>query len=377
MAVARVRLGAVGCGGFARFALQHFLRVPGVELEAVADLRPEAARETARRFGARVVEDPEALLAARGVDCIYLATPPHLHAAQALRALRAGKHLLVEKPLALDEEAAMEMIRLAGERGLLLGVDQMQRHNPLFETVKELIDSGLLGAVLHGYFENYASDEDLPPGHWFWNPAQSGGIFIEHGVHFFDLFSGWLGPGRVVAAQAVERPLPGGGVVTGQVQCTVRYRSGPLVNFYHGFHQPHVLDRQELRLLFERGQVTLEGWVPTRLRLAALVGDREEEGLRRILPRAVETRRERFPEGLRRCRGRFKEFDAKGRIEWEIGGGTGKLERYGEMLRDLFADQIAWIRDRSHRCKVTAADGLEALALAVRATDMAREESGK
>ena len=64
----------------------------------------------------------------------------------------------------------------------------------------------MLGEVLHGSFENYASDENLPAEHWFWDRAKSGGIFVEHGVHFFDLFAGWLGPGRVEAAQVGVRP---------------------------------------------------------------------------------------------------------------------------------------------------------------------------
>ena len=120
----------------------------------------------------------------------------------------------------------------------------------------------MLGELLHGYFENYASDESLPPDHWFWDRAKSGGIFIEHGVHFFDLFAGWLGRGhgrRGAGGAAARAPA-----IEDQVQCTVRYGDGVLVNFYHGFTQPGRMDRQELRLVFERGDVTLYDWVPTR-----------------------------------------------------------------------------------------------------------------
>jgi predicted dehydrogenase len=78
----------------------------------------------------------------------------------------------------------------------------------------------------------------LPPEHWFWDRAKSGGIVIEHGVPFFDPFAGWLGPGEVVAAQATYRSgtEPGSGIED-QVQATVRYAGDVLVNFYHGFHQ--------------------------------------------------------------------------------------------------------------------------------------------
>ena len=96
----------------------------------------------------------------------------------------------------------------------------MQRYNPLFDQVARLVESRVLGEVLHGSFENYASDENLPADHWFWDRTKSGGIFVEHGVHFFDLFAGWLGAGRVEAAQVGVRP---GTAIEEHAASTVRY----------------------------------------------------------------------------------------------------------------------------------------------------------
>ena len=73
----------------------------------------------------------------------------------------------------------------------------MQRYNPLYDVIAALIQTKCFGELLHGHFENDASDENLPPEHWFWDRSKSGGIFIEHGVHFFDTFAGWLGTGIV------------------------------------------------------------------------------------------------------------------------------------------------------------------------------------
>src|SRR6266481_8270239 len=104
--------------------------------------------------------------------------------------------------------------------------------------VQQLVEKRPLEELLRGYFENYASDENLPAQHWFWDREKSGGIFIEHGVHFFDMFSGWLGAGEVVAAQRTLRPhVPlshrmgeGSGVrasgIEEQVNCSVRYANG-------------------------------------------------------------------------------------------------------------------------------------------------------
>ena len=153
------------------------------------------------------------------------------------------------------------------QRGLLLATNLMQRYNPLFDAVGELLKRKPLGELLHAYFENYACDESLPAEHWFWDRSKSGGIFVEHGVHFFDLFAGWLGPGKVEAAQVCVRP---GTTIEDQVQCTVRYGDGVLVNFYHGFTQLGRMDRQELRLVFERGDVRLEEWIPVRATIHAV-----------------------------------------------------------------------------------------------------------
>ena len=123
---------------------------------------------------------------------VYIATPPFLHYQQSKMALLAGKHVICEKPAALHVKEAEELVRLAKSSNLLYVVNLMQRYNPLYDIVKKIIDEKLLGNFLHGFFENYASDENLKCDHWFWDEEKSGGIFIEHGVHFFDMFSGWL-----------------------------------------------------------------------------------------------------------------------------------------------------------------------------------------
>ena len=146
----------------------------------------------------------------------------------------------------------------------MLVANLMQRYNPLYDAVKRLIQSQTLGDLLHGYFENYASDENLPPEHWFWDRSRSGGIFIEHGVHFFDLFAGWLGAGTVVAAERSIRPgLIAADRRAGPVHGALRSDgAGQLLSRLS--IRPARMDRQELRLVFERGDVTLFDWVPTR-----------------------------------------------------------------------------------------------------------------
>src|SRR4051812_21010785 len=283
MTAGGIRVGVIGAGGFGLFALQQFTQIAGVELAGIAGTHREAAFAVAQRFGVDVVEEIDALLARRDIDLIYIATPPFLHYPQARQALQAGKHVICEKPLAMNLQQADEIIGLAEKNQLVLIANLMQRYNPLFDQIRQLIDSKLLGEFLHGYFENYASDEGLPPEHWFWDRSKSGGIFIEHGVHFFDMFSGWFGAGKVVAAQRTLRP---GSNIEEQVNCTVRYGDGAVVNFYHGFTQPSRLDRQEFRLLFERGDVRLEEWVPIRARIHAVTDEQQTRALMELFPGA-------------------------------------------------------------------------------------------
>jgi predicted dehydrogenase len=365
---APVRLGAIGCGGFGLFALQQFTQVPGVTLVGMAETHRPASVAAAARFGVGIAADPADLLARDDVDVVYIATPPFLHFAQAMAALEAGKHVVVEKPLALTVGEADELIAAARRRDRLVVANLMQRYNPLFDAVRKVVETGVLGEVLRGSFENYASDENLPAEHWFWDRAKSGGIFVEHGVHFFDLFAGWLGTGRVEAAQVGVRPGTG---IEEHVRATVRYGSA-LVDFYHGFHQAGRMDRQELRLVFERGDVTLSDWVPTRARVRALVDERQTRELCDLFPGGRLDVAASYGGKDRACRGRGKAIDAHQMIDLTFGDGLGKSPLYCHLLRSLMADQVAWVRDRGHARVVTEANGRDSVAVACAADALAR-----
>jgi predicted dehydrogenase len=347
MSMPELHIGVVGAGEFAKFAATAFLRVPGVKVVAITDINPDAARSMGAAFNGVVHEDFEDLLKNTSVQLIYIATPPYLHYDQSRLALLAGKHVICEKPAALKTSEAEALVKLAKANHLLYVVNLMQRYNPLFGIVKAIVDERLLGDFRHGFFENYASDEFLGPQHWFWDPAKSGGIFIEHGVHFFDLFSGWLGEGKLLAALQLRRPavksptpaapsptatqpIPATPIVD-RVQATVLYKTGP-VNFYHGFDQPKILDRQEMRLLFESGDITLYEWVPVKMRLHGLLGP-----------------------------------DASP-ITLEYKNPAGKQELYQQMLTAMLSDQWTWIKDRTHIRVIDDDNAVQSLRIAEEAT---------
>src|SRR5258707_7621018 len=144
-----IRLGVNGCGGFGLFALQQFTQVPGVKLVGMAGTHRPAALAAAARFGVENIDEVGALLGRDDVDVVYIATPPFLHYPQAMAALEAGKHVIVEKPLALTVGHIAELIAAARQRDRLLVANLMQRYNPLFDAVWRLVEGPVLGEVLH------------------------------------------------------------------------------------------------------------------------------------------------------------------------------------------------------------------------------------
>ncbi|GAB3249821.1 hypothetical protein GCM10027347_07180 [Larkinella harenae] len=363
-------LGIIGFGGFGLFAAQHFLQIPHVKLIGIAGSQREEATRAANRFGAEHFNSIDELLAQPDLDIVYIATPPFLHYEQSMQALRAGKHVICEKPLAMNAQQGREMVEYAQSKGLLMVTNLMQRYNPMFERVKTLIDKKILGEFLHGYFENYAGDEGLSPQHWFWNRELSGGIFIEHGVHFFDLFAGWLGDGKVEAAQVCQRD---GTDLEDQVNATVRY-GNTVVNFYHGFTQTGRMDRQEMRLLFERGDVTLYEWVPTQAVIRGVVDEAGTRALMDLFPGAILDITGNYGGKDRAARGRHKDFEIAQKIQLRYGFDHQKMHLYGELLRHMFRDQTSYIHYPETHRKITEQNGLTSLLTAEDADRMAHQK---
>jgi predicted dehydrogenase len=265
-------LGLVGAGGFGEFCLGAYGEMVEVRVVAVTDIDAERARAVAPAT-AQVHRSFDDLLADPAVQIVAIATPPYLHGAMARRAAGAGKHVFVEKPLALSLEEAEAAVEAAREAGVVLGIDYVLRHHPLHRLALRVIHSGALGEFQHWSLENFAADDSLVPGHWFWDPAKSGGIHVEHGVHFFDLCNTLAGE-QPTEVSGCAQQRPDGRV--DRVSAVVRYGQGVLATFYHSFNQIGRYERTTIRLACSRGHVTLVGWIPTELSLSAVV---DEAGL--------------------------------------------------------------------------------------------------
>jgi scyllo-inositol 2-dehydrogenase (NADP+) len=184
----------IGILGFGRIGAEHagwISKCARVSVAAVADSTP-ARRELAASRGLAVHESLEGLLSDIAIDAVLIATPTAMHAEQAMAALRAGKHVMVEKPMAMNAEQGRQMIDVAAERNLVLSVFHNRRWDADYLTVKAAIDSGVFGKVINiesrlGQWASCVGPAavEYRPG-WRNEAAFGGGGLLDWGSHFLD-----------------------------------------------------------------------------------------------------------------------------------------------------------------------------------------------
>jgi len=253
----RLDVALIGAGRFAGFISAAAQNLPELAIRVVADPDRKRAQALADSIGADATTHWREAVST--VDAVVIATPPSTHAQIARTALLAGRHVFCEKPLAMTSQEAWELAELAKDRDRVLVVDHVLRYNPLLRALLSL-QGELFGPLQRFCFENDASDEDLDPGHWFWDEAASGGIFVEHGVHFFDAAAMLIeGPATAVKATAARR-TPAGPVDL--VSATVLHGPDVLATHTHGFTHAHRCERQLMRLDYGTIEVRVDGWIP-------------------------------------------------------------------------------------------------------------------
>ena len=182
----KLSLCVVGCGNFAgTFAQAMAPFTNEVDLFfASRDLgRAEAYSQTYHGRGA--FGSYESAASDPGIDAMYICTPHHLHREHALLAARAGKHILVEKPISHTLDDAHGMVTQARRAGVTLMVAENYRYMPAVRSAKELIDSGVLGGLRLVQLQEEAA---MAPRHWRTKPDLSGGgVFIDGGIHKVDI----------------------------------------------------------------------------------------------------------------------------------------------------------------------------------------------
>lgn len=197
--------GLIGCGDIARKRIAPALRDLGeCDLVAVSRRHSELAESFAREFGARRwYGDWREMLGDVGVDAVYIATPVHRHADQAVAAAEAGKHVLCEKPMAMNVAECDRMIAACHANKVKLGVAYYRHFYPVIERVKEIIQSGAIGKPVLAQinaFEWFNPTADNPRS-WLLSRDQSGGgPMFDFGCHRIEVLVNILGPIKKVRA---------------------------------------------------------------------------------------------------------------------------------------------------------------------------------
>ena len=182
------RVAVIGAGAIGADHLASFKLHPAASVVAIAEVSPERGREAAERFGIpQVVTDYRDLLSRDDIDVVSIAVPNYLHASVALDALKAGKHVMLDKPMATNARDAAKLVAEARKRRVLFMVGQNFRFNQDTQTAKQVIDKGALGDIYHAK-TSWTRRAGIPRiGSWFTQRRfAGGGCTYDIGVHALD-----------------------------------------------------------------------------------------------------------------------------------------------------------------------------------------------
>ncbi len=177
------KFAVIGYGGQGFWHTQEMLANDVVILKGVYDIQ-DSRNRLAEENGIYAYESVEALLADPEVDAVVVATPNDSHKELVIRAMEAGKHVICEKPVEMTCAAFDEMVAVAEKTGKIFTVHQNRRWDGDFLTMKNLMESGEIGGLLH--IESRVHGSRGIPGDWRGTKAQGGGMMLDWGVHLID-----------------------------------------------------------------------------------------------------------------------------------------------------------------------------------------------
>lgn len=203
----KLRLGIIGSGDFARIHLDGISKVQNAEVVALCDVDLEKAKGYAEKYRIKdLYTDYNELLARDDIDAVTLPLPDQVHKEITIAALRAGKHVLCEKPMSLNLDECKEMIKVAKETGKQLMVGQVGRYTPAFVEAKRLLEDGVIGELFMIESE-YAHDYSHIGGKGGWRVTPEREPIIGGGCHAVDLIRMIAGDPSEVFAYANNKSL--------------------------------------------------------------------------------------------------------------------------------------------------------------------------
>ena len=233
--MSKIGVGIIGCGSIFGVHADAVKKSWIAELKAVADIKESAAKEAAIRHGCDFYTDYRKMLKDPGIQAVHICTPHYLHASMAIDALKAGKHVLTEKPVAISVEDAAKMAETAGNCGKHLAVCFQNRFNPTSVKAREVIDSGMLGKVkgIKGIVTWCRNEAYYTESCWRGDREKSGGgVLINQALHTLDLIQWFGGEVERINGHADTRCFHGIIDVEDTAEASIWFKSGARGIFY-------------------------------------------------------------------------------------------------------------------------------------------------
>lgn len=239
-AVPTIKLAFAGTGYISKIHAQAALSLPDVEIVAIVNHKQKSMADYATQFGIdRQYESIDALISDGNVDAISINTPNYLHAPQSIKALQAGIHVMVEKPMAMTAVEAQAMIDARQQSGSKMMVAHCWRFDEEVQWLKKHLNSGALGAIVRT--KGYGIHANWGPSGWFTEAQYAGGgALVDMGIHAIDTARFLLNDPQPVSVYAEISTQYGEYDVDDTGVIIIKWDNGAISTIESGWWQPHM-----------------------------------------------------------------------------------------------------------------------------------------
>jgi predicted dehydrogenase len=256
------RIGLIGAGTMASSHAQALRDIAGARVVAVADPLLERAQEVAGVLGAHAYAHYHELL--DEVDAVWICSPPFLHHEQAQTCAAAGKHIFLEKPLALSLADGQAIVRTARKHAVKLAVGQLFHFYPVFQEAHRRFTAGQLGDLISCWSKRMAYSPVSEMPEWRTDPRQGGGFTVENQVHELD-FVAWFGGEPASVRGVVVCSDPRFPTFDNSMSAIITFRDGS-IGEVSGSWLSHVSVSQR-GIVGTRGGIVIDAWDRLRLKI--------------------------------------------------------------------------------------------------------------
>lgn len=202
-----MNIGIIGCGFIAKKHAKAIEAIEGAKLIAVSDKITENMHFYKKEYGAETYEDSTEMLKRIDLDVVSICTPTGFHAILAIQAAEAGKHIILEKPIAMKLEEADEIIKACQDNNVKLSAVHPNRYRPVVKKLKQILDLGILGKISHANaLVNWNRNQEYyDQSPWRGTKAGDGGALMNQAIHNLDLFLWFMGDVQEVFSMEATR----------------------------------------------------------------------------------------------------------------------------------------------------------------------------